>query len=56
VSVGALFVATIVPGLMVAAALMLTVWVMSRRRGYGGDMPKVGGAAAVARWCWRSRR
>ena len=40
VSVGALFVATIVPGLMVAAALMLTVYVLSRRRGYGGDMPK----------------
>ncbi|MBX3576688.1 MAG: TRAP transporter large permease subunit [Rhizobiaceae bacterium] len=40
VSVGALFVATIVPGLMVAAALMLVVYVLSRRRGYGGDMPK----------------
>lgn len=40
VSVGALFVATIVPGLMVAAALMLVVYVLSRIRGYGGDMPK----------------
>src|SRR5690606_20767260 len=40
VSVGALFVATIVPGLMIAAALMLTVYVMSLRRGYGGDTPK----------------
>jgi tripartite ATP-independent transporter DctM subunit len=40
VSVGALFVATIVPGLMIAAALMLTVFFMSRRRGYGGDLPK----------------
>jgi len=40
VSVGALFVATIVPGLMVAAALMIMVYVMSRIRGYGGDMPK----------------
>jgi tripartite ATP-independent transporter DctM subunit len=40
VSVGALFVATIVPGLMIAAALMLTVYVMSRIRGYGGDMPR----------------
>lgn len=47
VSVGALFVATIVPGLMIAAALMLTVYVMSRRRGYGGDMPK---ASARERW------
>ena len=40
VSVGALFVATIVPGLMVAGALMLVVYVMSRHRGYGGDLPK----------------
>jgi tripartite ATP-independent transporter DctM subunit len=40
VSVGALFVATIVPGLMVAAALMLVVYVLSRRRRYGGDIPK----------------
>ena len=40
VSVGALFVATIVPGLMVAASLMLAVYVLSRLRGYGGDMPK----------------
>lgn len=40
VSVGALFVATIVPGLMTAAALMLTVYVLSRQRSYGGDMPK----------------
>lgn len=40
VSVGALFVATIVPGLLVAAALMLMVYVISRQRGYGGDTPK----------------
>lgn len=40
VSVGALFVATIVPGLLVATALMLTVYVISRIRGYGGDVPK----------------
>lgn len=40
VSVGALFVATIVPGLMVAASLMLVVYGLSRLRGYGGDIPK----------------
>lgn len=40
VSVGALFVATIVPGLIIASALMLTVYVISRIRGYGGDLPK----------------
>jgi len=43
VSVGALFMATIVPGLMIAGALMTTVYVMSRRRGYGGDIPKASG-------------
>jgi tripartite ATP-independent transporter DctM subunit len=43
VSVGALFVATIVPGLMVAVALMMTVWIISRARGYGGDLPKTSG-------------
>ncbi len=47
VSVGALFVATIIPGLMIAGALMLTVYVMSRRRGYGGDLAR---ASASERW------
>lgn len=40
VSVGALFVATIVPGLMAASALALVVYFISRRRGYGGDVEK----------------
>jgi TRAP-type C4-dicarboxylate transport system permease large subunit len=40
VSVGALFVATILPGLMVAAALMIVAAILSRQRGYGGDLPK----------------
>jgi tripartite ATP-independent transporter DctM subunit len=43
VSVGALFMATIVPGLMIAGALMATVYVVSRKRGYGGDIPKATG-------------
>ncbi len=46
-SVGALFVATIVPGLMTAAALALVVHVVSGRRGYGRDIPR---ADAKARW------
>lgn len=37
VSVGALFVATIVPGLMVAAALAIVVALLSFRSGYGAD-------------------
>jgi tripartite ATP-independent transporter DctM subunit len=40
VSVGALFVATIVPGLLAAASLMLVVHLVSRSRGFGGDMPR----------------
>ncbi len=47
VSVGALFVATLVPGLMMAAVLMFVVWLLSRRRGYGGDLPKASGAARL---------
>jgi len=37
VSVGALFVAGIVPGLLVAAAMSLVNWHVSRRRNYRGD-------------------
>ncbi len=37
VSVGALFVGTIAPGLLAAAALSGVVYVVSRAKGYGGD-------------------
>lgn len=47
VSVGALFVGTVVPGLMVAAALSLVVWLISIRRGYGGQ---AGRSSAALRW------
>lgn len=40
VSVGALFVATIVPGLMAAAALSIVVYLVSRQKGYGADIPR----------------
>lgn len=40
VSVGALFIATIVPGLLMALALALVVHFISVRRGYGSDVPK----------------
>jgi C4-dicarboxylate transporter DctM subunit len=40
VSVGALFIATIVPGLLVAGAQMITVFVISIRKGYGRDIPR----------------
>ncbi len=40
VSVGALFVATIIPGLLVAGAQMLTVFWVSVRNGYGSDNPR----------------
>lgn len=40
VSVGALFVATIVPGLMAALALAVVVYLVSKSRGYGADIPR----------------
>lgn len=43
VSVGALFVATIVPGLMAAAALILVVYLVSRLRGFGGNVEPASG-------------
>jgi tripartite ATP-independent transporter DctM subunit len=47
VSVGALFVATIVPGLLTAAALSVVVWLVARQRGFGGDLPRAGGRARL---------
>lgn len=40
VSVGALFVATIVPGLMAALALAVVVYLVSKSRGYGADISR----------------
>ena len=36
-SIGELFVAGILPGLFIAGCLMVTVWIISRRRGFGGE-------------------
>ncbi len=47
VSVGALFVATIVPGLLVAVALSLTLYLISLRAGYGAMAPRT---SAATRW------
>lgn len=47
VSVGALFVATIVPGLLMAVALSIVVQFEVVRRGFGLDMPR---ATAAERW------
>lgn len=44
VSVGALFVGTILPGVMVAIALASVVWLISVRRGYGADGVKSTGS------------
>lgn len=47
VSVGALFIATIVPGLLVALALSLTLFVIALRSGYGAMAPR---SSARDRW------
>ncbi len=53
ISVGEMFVAGIVPGLLYAGALMLAVWVLSRRHGYAPSGARAGwperlGAARAA--------
>jgi tripartite ATP-independent transporter DctM subunit len=40
ISVGQMFVAGIVPGLLFAGALMLTVWAVARARGYKSNAPR----------------
>ena len=47
VSVGALFMATLVPGLLTAAMLALVVHVLALRRGFGRDLAR---ASAGERW------
>ena len=42
VSVGKLFLAGILPGLLIAALLMVTVYVLARRHGYGHATPRPG--------------
>ena len=42
VSVGKLFLAGILPGLLIAALLMVTVYVLARRHGYGQATPRPG--------------
>ena len=42
VSVGKLFLAGILPGLLIAALLMVTVYVLARRHGYGEATPRPG--------------
>lgn len=48
VSVGALFIGTIVPGLLASAALMVVVWLVARARGYGADIPRATGAERLS--------
>lgn len=47
VSVGALFIATIVPGLLVAIALSVALYIIALRSGYGAMAPK---SSARERW------
>lgn len=49
VSVGALFVATIIPGLLCSLALIIVVYITSRTKGFGGQIQ-----AATARERWHA--
>lgn len=49
VSVGRLFIAGVIPGLMISGALMLTTWAVARRRGYVPLRREFVGAAPLAR-------
>ena len=49
VSVGRLFLAGVVPGLLLAGSLLATTWFIARRRGYAPVRPRFVGAAEVAR-------
>jgi tripartite ATP-independent transporter DctM subunit len=46
-SVGALFVASIVPGILLALALALTVHVVAVKRNFGADVPRASGRARL---------
>ena len=48
VSVGRLFLAGVVPGLLLAGSLLATTWFIARRRGYAPVRPRFVGAAEVA--------
>ncbi|TWA85812.1 tripartite ATP-independent transporter DctM subunit [Azospirillum brasilense] len=56
VSIGRLFLAGVIPGFMMMAGLMLTVWLIARRRGYRPEMAErptlraVWRAVADAKW------
>lgn len=49
VSVGRLFLGGVVPGLLLAAALMITTHFIARRRGYGAEREKFAGMAVLGR-------
>ncbi|WP_193187267.1 TRAP transporter large permease [Nisaea sediminum] len=41
VSIGRLFLAGVVPGILLTATLMLTAWIVARRNGYAADMKEL---------------
>ncbi|MEF2070856.1 TRAP transporter large permease [Consotaella aegiceratis] len=56
VSIGRLFLAGVVPGILMMIAMMVTVWLVARKRGYGSvgaqkpTLPRVGRAVWHAKW------
>jgi len=52
VSIGRLFLAGVIPGILLTATLMLTAWIVARRNGYAPDMTELPTAAKL----WASFR
>lgn len=55
VSIGRLFLAGIIPGLMMMVALMATVWIVAKKRGYGGEARSLPDIGTVGRTLWHAK-
>ena len=55
VSIGRLFLAGLIPGLLMMTFLMTTVWLISKRRGYRPDMATPPSARQLGRAIWKAK-
>ncbi|MBP0616412.1 TRAP transporter large permease [Jiella mangrovi] len=55
VSIGRLFLAGVIPGLLMMVALMATVWIVAKKRGYGGEARSLPDIGTVGRTLWDAK-